>query len=98
MNIAMIISFNFRASEAWGGPREGREGSQVERKSFAGRSEAWEGVTGESTGSKGLAGASKALEGPQVERESFADKNKAWEGLQESREIRESFIASVNSP
>jgi hypothetical protein len=69
-NIAMIISFNSRASEAWEGPREGREGSQVERKSFAGRSEAWEGVTGESTGGKGLAGASEAWEGPQEIRKS----------------------------
>jgi hypothetical protein len=66
MNITIIISFNSRASEAWGGPREGREGSQVERKSFAGRSEAWEGVTGESTGGKGLAGARDPKEPAKV--------------------------------
>jgi hypothetical protein len=35
-NIAMIISFNSRASEAWEGP-------QVEKESFAGENKAWEG-------------------------------------------------------
>jgi hypothetical protein len=34
----------------------------------ASRSKAWEGVTGENTGYKGLAGANEAWEGPQVER------------------------------
>jgi hypothetical protein len=45
-------------SKAWGGLREG--------ESFAGGSKAWEGGIGESTGSKGLAGASEAWKGPQV--------------------------------
>jgi hypothetical protein len=51
------------ASEAWKGPQEEREGS-------AGGSKAWEEVTGESTGGKGLAGASEAWKGPQEIRES----------------------------
>jgi hypothetical protein len=42
----------------------------VERKSFSGRSEAWEGVIGENTDCKGPAGASEAWEGLQEIRKS----------------------------
>jgi hypothetical protein len=78
-NIAMIISFNSRASEAWEGPREGGsfagaseawEGSREEREGFADRSKALEEVTGKNTGNKRLAGASEAWEGTQEIRKS----------------------------
>ena len=68
-------------SEAWKGPQE-------RRKSSASGNKAWEGVTGESTGNKGLAGTSNAWE----ERDSPISKgtsgSEAWKG---SREERRSF-------
>jgi uncharacterized low-complexity protein len=58
-------------------------------------SEAWENSREES---KSSAGKSKAWEGKEGPISKGTGRSKAWEGPQESREIRESFIASVNGP
>jgi hypothetical protein len=64
------------SSGGFPGENKAWESSQEERESSAGKSKAWEGATGNSTGNKGLAGASEACEGPQEQYCSSCNRKK----------------------